>query len=79
MAQEKISPDMRVWDVIQEHPETVDVFRRHGCPDMRKGIYALSAHVMKVKWAAKVHHIDQDTLLRDLNRTIAEEGDKTVH
>jgi hypothetical protein len=67
-----IDGDMRVWTVIQEHPETYDVFRNFGCPDMRKGIFALSAHIMKVSWAARVHHIELDRLLADLNQAVSE-------
>ena len=70
-----ITSGMTVWKVIQKYPETLEVFRSHGCPDMRKGIFALSARVMKVKWAAKAHKIPLDELLRDLNaaaRTSAE-------
>jgi hypothetical protein len=70
MALERITGDMRVWEVIQRYPETFEVFRRHGCPDMRKGIFALSAHVMKVRWAARAHKIPLDELLRDLNAEV---------
>ena len=77
MATQKIDADMRVWDVIQKYPETFSVFQRFGCPDMRKGLYALSAHVMKVRWAAKVHHIDLDLLLSDLNQVVSREEKKT--
>jgi len=73
MATQHVDGDMRVWKVIQEHPETYEVFRKHGCPDMRKGIFALSAHLMKIRWAAKAHHIPADELLRDLNSAIEEE------
>jgi hypothetical protein len=57
MDTQRISESERVWNVIQSHPEAYDVFRRHGCPDVRTGIYGLSAHIMKVKWAAKMHKI----------------------
>jgi hypothetical protein len=70
MAREYITGDMRVWEVIQRYPETYEVFRRHGCPDMRHGIFALSAHVMKVRWAARAHKIALDELLRDLNAEV---------
>lgn len=70
MARKTITGDMRVWEVIQRYPETYDVFRRHGCPEMRKGIFALSAHVMKVRWAARAHKIPLDELLRDLNAEV---------
>jgi len=72
MATRTIDGDMKVWNVIQEHPETYDVFRKFGCPDMRKGIFALSAHVMKVRWAARAHHLDLDKLLAALNEAVAE-------
>ena len=60
-----------MWGVIQRSPQTLDVFRRHGCPDMRKGIFALSARIMKVRWAARIHKIALDDLLRDLNAVVA--------
>lgn len=70
MLRETITGDMRVWDVIQRYPETFEVLRRHGCPDMRHGIFALSAHIMKVRWAARAHHIELDQLLHDLNTAV---------
>ena len=70
MEAEAITGDMKVWKVIERYPETFEVFRRHGCPDMRRGIFALSARIMKVKWAARAHKIPIDTLLRDLNAAV---------
>ncbi len=67
MANAIIDPDMRVWQVYRRYPETMAVFLRHGCPDMRKGVFPLMARMMKIRWAAKVHHIPLDTLMRDLN------------
>ena len=79
MATQTIDGDMMVWKVIHEHPETYDVFREFGCPDMRKGIFALSAHVMKVRWAARAHHIELARLLAALNEAVAKsEGDLPV-
>ncbi|BCR02993.1 hypothetical protein DESUT3_00620 [Desulfuromonas versatilis] len=46
------------------------MFLRNGCPDMKKGIFALSAHVMKINWAAKIHHIPVERLLEELNLSI---------
>ncbi len=80
MATQMINGDMKVWDVIQKYPETFEVFERFGCPDMRKGFFAFSAHVMKVRWAAKVHHIDLDLLLSDLNQVAdRKEQPETLH
>ena len=70
MTRESITGDMRVWEVIHKFPETYEVFRSHGCPDMRHGIFALSARVMKVRWAARAHHIELDQLLHDLNDAV---------
>ena len=62
-----ITSDMRVWEVIQRYPQTFEVFRQHGCPDMRKGIFAITARVMPVGWAARFHGVPIETLLRELN------------
>jgi len=80
MGQHDITPDMNVWNVIEDHPETIEVFKRHGCPDMSSGFFAMTAHVMKVKWAAKVHGIELESLLTDLNLAIhPEEDEGTLH
>lgn len=65
-----IEPDMRVWQVYRRYPQTMDVFLRHGCPDMRRGIFPFMARIMKVRWAAKVHRIPLDVLMRDLNAAV---------
>lgn len=39
MKRQVINGDMKVWDVIQDHPETYGVFRQYGCPDIHKGIF----------------------------------------
>jgi hypothetical protein len=41
---------------------------------MSKGIYAISARFMKVKWAARAHKIPADILLGDLNAAIEASG-----
>jgi len=78
MHNQTIEGDMRVWNVLQEHPETYEVFRRFGCPDMRKGFFAMSAHIMKISWAARVHHIELDRLLSDLNRAIERHDEEMI-
>lgn len=71
MTRQAINGDMKVWDVIQDYPEAYQVFRRFGCPDMRKGVFAVSAHFMKVRWAARAHHIELEELLAELNEAVA--------
>jgi hypothetical protein len=67
MKRQIINGEMKVWDVIQDFPETYGVFRQFGYPDIRKGEFAVSSHFMKVRMAAHTHHIDLDTLLEALN------------
>lgn len=70
MPMQRINADMKVWDVIQDFPETYGVFRQYGCPDIRKGTFAVSSHFMKVRTAARAHHINLEKLLHDLNQII---------
>lgn len=67
MEKETITSDMKVWDVFQRYPQSVDVFLRYGCPDMRKGIFPMMARVMNVRWAARMHKIPLDDLMQELN------------
>lgn len=65
----RITPSMKVADVIDRHPETVDVFLSYDCPDMRAGFFRFMARLMSVRAAAWVHGIPLDELLADLNET----------
>ena len=37
MKRQIINAEMKVWDIIQDFPETYGVFRQFGYPDIRKG------------------------------------------
>jgi hypothetical protein len=63
----EISGDLRVAQVLRQWPDTYEVFCRFGCPDMRRGFFAFMARVMPLRWAARVHKIPLDELLRELN------------
>ena len=65
---ENITGDMKVADVLRRCPETVDVFLCRGCPDMRGGFFSLMARLMSVRNAARIHKLDLESLLADLNR-----------
>jgi hypothetical protein len=67
---DRITSDMCVAAILRRWPETYDVFRRNGCPDMRRGVFALTARVMKLAWAARVHGISMDKLLAELNAVV---------
>jgi hypothetical protein len=66
-----VAPGTKVWRVIQKYPFTFEVFRNHGCPDMRHGIFKMMAHLMSVERAAKMHRIAPEVLIADLNAAIA--------
>jgi hypothetical protein len=67
MQSEPITDDVRVADVLRRWPDTYEVFCRFGCPDMRGGFFGLMARIMRLRWAARVHRIPIDDLLRELN------------
>lgn len=66
-----VAPDTKVWRVIEQYPYTFEVFRSHGCPDMRHGFFRMMAHLMSVERAAKMHKIAPAVLVADLNNAIA--------
>ncbi len=70
MREQKITADMKVAEVVKQHPETAEVFLGKGCPDMRKGVVKFMAKVMSVKAAARVHRIPLVRLLEDLNAAV---------
>ena len=62
-----ITHRMKVWSILTKWPATYDVFRRHGCPDMRRGFFSISARIMPLTWAARFHRVPLEHLLRELN------------
>lgn len=81
MKRQAINEDMKVWDVIQDHPETYGVFRQYGCPDIHKSIFQVSSHFMKLRVLAHSQHINLDDLLRSLNKAVVgeEKGSTAIH
>jgi len=61
-----ITKDMNIIDVVKNHPETVNVFQKHGlscigCP---------FAMMETLEQGAKSHGIDLEKLLKDLNEAL---------
>lgn len=75
MKRQVINGDMKIWDVIQDHPETHGVFRQFGCPDIRKKTFAISSHFMKLSAAAQTYHIDLNELHKLLDKAVADHGE----
>lgn len=65
-----ITPDMTVWTIYRRYPQTLDVFFRYGCPDIRKGLFPLAMRLMKLKWAARAHKVSVENMVRDLNAAV---------
>lgn len=70
MKRQIINAEMKVWDIIQDFPETYGVFRQFGYPDIRKGEFAVTSHFMKLRSAAHAYHIELDKLLEALNEAV---------
>lgn len=66
-----IDPDRKVADLVEQHPQTWEVFRSYGCPDMRKGFFSLMARIMSIRNAARIHRIPLNELISDLKAVIA--------
>ena len=62
----KISKDMRLAEVIMQHPETVPVFQKHGLHCIGCAVAAYES----LEQGARAHGIDPDTLVRDLNKVL---------
>lgn len=65
-----INPDNKVAEIVEQHPQTCQVFLKYGCPDMRKGFFSLMARIMSIRNAARIHRIPLDDLMADLEESI---------
>ena len=66
MAEDKITEDMNIKEVIEKYPETVSIFAKYnmGC------IGCMAASFEKIQDIAKVHGIDVKIFVKDLNEAI---------
>ena len=62
----KITKDMSLGKVISEHPETVDVFARHGLHCIGCAIASFET----IEQGANAHGISPDKLVEDLNKAL---------
>jgi hybrid cluster-associated redox disulfide protein len=63
----RITKDMTIEEVVQQFPETVQVFSRHGV-----GCLGCSAaQYDNIERGAAVHGLDTDQLVRELNACVA--------
>ena len=63
---EQITKDMPIGDVVQNYPQTVEVFLKHGLMCFGCAI----ARFENVEQGAMAHGINPDTLIEDLNAAL---------
>jgi hybrid cluster-associated redox disulfide protein len=63
-----ITKDMPIGDVVQNYPETIQVFLKHGLMCFGCAI----ARFENVEQGAMAHGINVDTLMNDLNAAVPE-------
>ena len=68
-----VTADMKVAKVIQQCPGADQIFLGRGCPDMSSGFFNMMARLMSVRNAARMHKIDLEPLLEDLNKVARED------
>lgn len=68
MSEVKITKDMGIIDIVQQYPQTLEVFQKYGLGC----IGCAAARFENLEAGAKVHGIDVDDFIDDLNAAIAE-------
>lgn len=61
-----ITKEMPIGEVVQEHPETIEVFLRHGLMCFGCAI----ARFENVEQGAMAHGINVEALIKDLNAAV---------
>ena len=64
----KISKEMNILEIVQNCPESVAVFQKYGLGCLG----CAAARFENLEAGAKVHGIDPDKMVEDLNAVIAE-------
>ncbi|HHY05673.1 MAG TPA: DUF1858 domain-containing protein [Clostridia bacterium] len=64
----KITKEMSITEIVQQYPQTVEVFRQHGMGCLG----CAAARFETLAEGAAVHGIDLNSLITDLNKAIEE-------
>ncbi len=67
MSEKKITKDMNIIDIIKDYPETVEVFVKYGLGC----IGCAAAKYENLEAGAKVHGIDVDQFVEELNKSVS--------
>ena len=63
---ETITKEMPIGEIVQEYPQTIEVFLKHGLMCFGCAI----ARFENVEQGAMAHGINPDTLIKDLNAAV---------
>ena len=63
-----ITKDKSIVDVVQNHPQTVDIFRKFGMGCLG----CAAARFENIEQGAAAHGIDIDALVADLNKAVGQ-------
>ena len=61
-----ITPEMRIGEVLQEHPQALNVFLSHGLMCVGCAV----ARFENIRQGAEAHGINVDALISDLNEAV---------
>ena len=64
-----ITKDMGIMEIVQNHPETVEVFQKFGMGC----IGCAAAHFENLEAGAKVHGIDIDAMVDAMNELVGDD------
>lgn len=64
----KITKEMGIMEIVQEYPETIEVFQKFGMGC----IGCAAAHFENLEAGAKVHGIDIDEMVKAMNEIVGE-------
>lgn len=64
----KITKDMGLIEIVQQYPQTIEIFQKYGLGC----IGCAAARFENLEAGAKVHGIDPDKMVEDLNAAIAQ-------
>lgn len=67
MSENKVTKDMSIIDIVQKYPQSVEVFARNGLGC----IGCAAARFENLEAGAKVHGIDPDQLVNEINEVIS--------
>ncbi len=64
----KVTKDMSIIDIVQNHPETLEIFAKYGMGC----IGCAAAKFENLEAGAKVHGFDADEMVAEINQVIGE-------